>query len=158
MVVGDAWLDKYTSDDLGTSLVIVRSKVLEKIINNAISNDRLFMDPLTLEEVVESQAGGIRDRREGLSVRLNKKHSDGVWAPKKRVSLNIDLVSSELRQKYLVRERLGNLTHDFWFEAKQSKNLKIFERKMIPELMKYEKKIRVLRAEIKRRLIRFFLI
>ena len=51
------------------------------------------MDPLTLEEVVESQAGGIVIG-EGLSVRLNKKHSDGVWAPKKRVSLNIDLVSS----------------------------------------------------------------
>ncbi|KOR28843.1 hypothetical protein TI03_03810, partial [Achromatium sp. WMS1] len=83
MVVGDAWLPEYINDPKGNSVVVVRNEDLAKIIDNGRNNNKLNLDVVTPTQVIESQAGGIRDRREGLSYRLFLKQQQNEWYPKK---------------------------------------------------------------------------
>ncbi|MFD1611622.1 Coenzyme F420 hydrogenase/dehydrogenase, beta subunit C-terminal domain [Sphingomonas tabacisoli] len=68
---GDAWLEPYSSDGRGTNVVIVRSPVIHRLVQHAISERRLDLTPVDQEFIVETQAAGLRHRREGLAYRLN---------------------------------------------------------------------------------------
>lgn len=160
IVVGDAWLPEYMSDDLGTSLVVVRKKELFQIIENAVDNGRLVLDPINVEQVVESQAGGIRDRREGLAVRLNHRIEEGKWVPHKRVNIDKYNVSESLKEKYLAREALGDKTLKLWCQARECGNWNLFERHIRKDVVQFEKlfmsNYRIFRSNIKHRLVRMF--
>lgn len=67
---GDAWVEPYSSDGRGTNVVVVRSPQLHEIVQEAIAQDRLALNEVDAEFVVNTQAAGFRQRREGLSYRL----------------------------------------------------------------------------------------
>ena len=67
---GDAWIEPYSSDGNGTNVVVVRSSVVENLIQKGIAEERLALSPVNEAFVVETQAAGFRQRREGLSYRL----------------------------------------------------------------------------------------
>ena len=81
--IGDAWIRGYMEDKLGTNVVIVRNSE----INNMIIRHKedLFLENLSVEEIHNSQAGGFRHRREGLSYRLYLIEKNEKWCPKRRV-------------------------------------------------------------------------
>ena len=82
--VGDAWLPQYSG--AGTSLVVVRHPEIAGIIRDGIASGALALDPISAEEAAASQAGGLRQRRDGLSFRLALLDRLGVRHPKKRVA------------------------------------------------------------------------
>jgi len=67
---GDAWVEPYASDGRGTNVVIVRSPVLHALVSEAIAARRLALAPVDAAFLVQTQAAGFRQRREGLAYRL----------------------------------------------------------------------------------------
>jgi coenzyme F420-reducing hydrogenase beta subunit len=99
---GDAWVEPYSSDGRGTNVVIVRSPELKAMIERARSEGRLELEPVDAEFIVQTQAAGLRHRRDGLAYRLSWRRR-GIM-PRKRVSPSADL---PLRRKLVYRMRYG---------------------------------------------------
>lgn len=84
MSFGDAWVEPHSSDGRGTNVAVVRSAELHRIVEHARSDGRLALEAVDAAFVEQTQAAGLRHRREGLAYRL-------TWAkrgirPKKRVA------------------------------------------------------------------------
>jgi coenzyme F420-reducing hydrogenase beta subunit len=67
---GDAWIEPHSSDGRGTNVVIARSASLRDILEEGVALKRLSLDPIDAAFIVETQAAGLRHRREGLAYRL----------------------------------------------------------------------------------------
>ncbi|WP_353619949.1 Coenzyme F420 hydrogenase/dehydrogenase, beta subunit C-terminal domain [Mesorhizobium sp. BR1-1-16] len=67
---GDAWVEPHSQDGRGTNVVVVRSPEIGDIVRKAITGKRLALDPVDADFVIETQAAGFRQRREGLAYRL----------------------------------------------------------------------------------------
>jgi coenzyme F420-reducing hydrogenase beta subunit len=105
---GDAWVEPYSSDGRGTNVVIVRTKELVLLIEQARSEGKLQLDPVDAEFIVRTQAAGLRHRRDGLAYRLTWRRR-GI-RPRKRVSPSAHL---PLRRKlvYRMRYAIGRWSH-----------------------------------------------
>jgi coenzyme F420-reducing hydrogenase beta subunit len=111
---GDAWGEPYSSDGRGTNVVIVRSPVLQNILTTGIEEGRLRLKVADSEFVHQTQAAGLRQRREGLAYRLTWRRS-GI-KPLKRVAPSSEAIS--LRRKIIYRSRslISAWSHRvFWF-------------------------------------------
>jgi coenzyme F420-reducing hydrogenase beta subunit len=97
---GDAWVEPYSSDGRGTNVVIVRTPELKRLIEAARADGRLELEPVDADFIANTQAAGLRHRRDGLAYRLAWKRR-GI-TPKKRVEPSADL---PLRRKLVYRMR-----------------------------------------------------
>lgn len=102
---GDAWVEPYSFDGRGTNVVVVRSGDLNRLLANAIGEGRLDLHPVDADFVVETQAAGFRQRREGLSLRLAWRR-EGLLQPRKRVPAASGGVP--LRRRLIYRARRAN--------------------------------------------------
>jgi coenzyme F420-reducing hydrogenase beta subunit len=82
---GDAWIKPYVDDPSGTNVVVVRNPKLAEIFRLASASGEIVLHTLTPEQVVKTQAAGLRHRRGGLAIRLSLARMAGAWTPKKRV-------------------------------------------------------------------------
>lgn len=98
---GDAWVEPYSSDGRGTNVVVVRSPVIADLIGQARSEERLALDPVDADFIVQTQAAGFRHRREGLAYRLTWRRR-GI-RPRKRVAP--EARGLPLRRKLVYRMR-----------------------------------------------------
>ena len=131
---GDAWIPPYEDDPDGANVVVTRNERLEEIIREAIENGALEFDDISAEDVIESQAGGLRDRRQGLAYRLARQVEKGNWYPEKRVEPA--KTGSKQRDKvYEKRMELREKSHEFFLEAKRRDDFKYYAENMKP-LMK----------------------
>lgn len=97
---GDAWVEPYSSDGRGTNVVVVRTPLMQRLVDEGVTSGRLDLKAVDADFIVDTQAAGFRQRREGLAYRL-------TWArrgirPRKRVAPSVDL---PLRRKLLYRTR-----------------------------------------------------
>ena len=125
IAVGDAWLDSFTGDYRGTSVVCFRDSEIERLVRDGASSGDLAMSELTVEELVRSQSAGIRHRTEGLAHRLHKRAQTGEWAPRKRIEpgeappprARIYELREDLREEsnrhFSAAKRQGELAHFF---------------------------------------------
>lgn len=132
IAIGDAWLPKYEEDGKGTSVVVVRNPALGQLLASAEKEGRVVLHNETVDQIVSSQAGGLRDRREGLSYRLYLKDKMGEWTPKKRVEASGKGLS-RLRQKiYCNRSAMGKVSHVAWGDAVQRLEIGGMNKQMAP--------------------------
>lgn len=117
ITVGDAWLKQYIQDSGGTSVVVVRNKELAELIAFACQNGVLKFDSLDADEIAFSQAGGLRDRGEGLAYRLYLRQKQGDWVPDKRIKPEKQGLSWKRRKIYENRMMLESESHRLWQEA-----------------------------------------
>jgi coenzyme F420 hydrogenase subunit beta len=129
-VVGDAWLPAYEKDGAGNSVVVVRHAILGRLIQNGIKERRLNFDETTHDQISLSQAGGLRDRREGLAYRISRKIRSRLWHPVKRVHPSPNGIPIFRRLIYTLRSEAGQASHRYWYEAVERDNLDWFIRKM----------------------------
>jgi coenzyme F420-reducing hydrogenase beta subunit len=97
---GDAWVEPHASDGRGTNVVIVRTPELKALIEQARVDRRLQLEPVDADFIVQTQAAGLRHRREGLAYRL-------TWTkrgirPRKRV---LPSAALPMRRKLVYRLR-----------------------------------------------------
>lgn len=70
IVFMDAWLERYVHDPKGNSLVVVRKKEIDEIIHAGIEQGRVSLEPVPLDDVLESQRGVLFEKREKLAKHL----------------------------------------------------------------------------------------
>lgn len=138
ITIGDAWLPEYINDSLGTNVIVVRNKEVDSIIKDAIDEKRLKLDALSAAKIYESQAGGFRHRREGLSYRLHLKQERNEWVPKKRV-LPTEKLNNKRKMIYKGRIELNEASFVAFEKAKKEQNYQVFEEIMLPIVKKYNK-------------------
>lgn len=126
--IGDAWLPKYMNG--GTSIVVARNKRLTDIINSGCVSGELMLDCISAEDVAQSQAGGLRHRREGLSYRLYLRKTEGKWAPKKRVDPETRHLTRRQKEIFRYRMILANSSFSSFQKAKKSGDFAVFEKEM----------------------------
>jgi coenzyme F420-reducing hydrogenase beta subunit len=100
---GDAWVEPYSSDGRGTNVVIVRSAALHALLEQGIADRRLPLTSVDADFVVQTQAAGFRQRREGLSYRLARRRFR--LRPRKRVPAITPPLP--VRRKLIYRMRAG---------------------------------------------------
>jgi coenzyme F420-reducing hydrogenase beta subunit len=106
---GDAWLEPYSSDGRGTNVVIVRSAVVQELVTNAIRGGRLHLETVDSKFVVETQAAGFRQRREGVAYRLTWK-KNGV-KPRKRLAQDAATIPKQRKLIYRIRYYISAGSH-----------------------------------------------
>jgi coenzyme F420-reducing hydrogenase beta subunit len=99
---GDAWIEPYSSDGRGTNVMVVRSKELASIVDRARSDGRLQLKAVDADFIVQTQAAGLRHRRDGLAYRLSWRRRS--LKPTKRVAPSAEL---PLRRKLVYRLRFN---------------------------------------------------
>ena len=130
IAVGDAWLKDYTNDSQGNSVVVVRNKTIQTILNEGIEAGNLEFNELTAEEALMSQGGGFRHRRTGLGDRLLLKQKRTEWVPKKRVdavSVKIPLLRKLI---YRYRMYLREQSAIAWRKSRECSDYALFDRLM----------------------------
>ena len=136
--LGDAWLPEYESDSAGTNVVVVRSRVLNTLLADAAGKGRLHLESISAEKVHESQSGGFRHRRDGLSYRLFLEDQKGDWRPKKRVEPSEKHLTKKLKKIYRSRYELGQLSLSAFAEAKAKGDFGLFLQIMKPMVTQYD--------------------
>lgn len=110
---GDAWVEPYASDGGGTNVVIVRSPVLNSLVTDAIAAGRLHLQPVDGAFVGQTQAAGLRQRREGLAYRLTWRQ--GGVMPRKRVIPDAHTLTIQRKLIYRMRSAISIWSHRvFW--------------------------------------------
>ncbi|MBY6018279.1 Coenzyme F420 hydrogenase/dehydrogenase, beta subunit C-terminal domain [Ferrimonas balearica] len=105
ITVGDAWIKPYIDMDQGVSEIIVRSQSLLDLLNQGKNENQVVLSQLTATEVIRSQLGGLRDRREGLAYRLWQDEQNNKWVPKKRIKPR-DIRDKDRKKVYLLRRAI----------------------------------------------------
>jgi coenzyme F420-reducing hydrogenase beta subunit len=99
---GDAWVEPYSSDGRGTNVMVVRTKSLVDLVEAARSDGRLQLEAVDADFIAQTQAAGLRHRRDGLAYRQTwRKHGLAI---RKRVQPSAAL---PLRRKLVYRLRHG---------------------------------------------------
>lgn len=137
--VGDAWLPEYVRDSEGTNVVIVRSPLLQDMVEAGCASGQLHLDPLPTDRVAASQAGGFRHRRAGLAARLANKQAHGVWAPPKRVAPEPHALRTREGRRALARERIALRSHTAFQDAVEANELQVMRSALAQDIAEYRR-------------------
>jgi hypothetical protein len=135
--IGDAWLPEYLDDGRGTNIIVTRHPVVQRLIEEGISSARLQLEPIGVDQVVRSQEGGFRHRREGLAYRLYLHDKSALWHPVKRVEAQCSQLDSTRRSIYRTRLEMARQSHEAFECAVQSKCFSVFRDQMQQLLSAY---------------------
>lgn len=134
---GDAWLPQFTADARGTNIVISRNRELDRLIEEGRVSGEVELQELSPEQVIESQAGGFRHRREGLAIRLADDIAEGKSVPHKRVAPDSNAVPTRRKRLLRQRRKMAALSHVAFLEAKKEGNLNLYLKPFNKEIRRY---------------------
>ena len=120
---GDAWVEPYSQDGNGTNVIVVRSPAIDALLQRGIEEHRLALISVDAELVVQTQAAGFRQRREGLAYRLTWSHPP----VRKRVRPNAD-IPHHRKWIYRLRCNISKWSHPLARIASRLKSPKIYLR------------------------------
>lgn len=153
--VGDAWLNQFTYDPKGTSLIITRNPVLNEILTLGFNDNEIYLTDLSANDAYNAQAGGFRHRRQGLSYRLQKRKVNNEWYPNKRVLPGEFNLDDRRKNIYDLREEISERSHISFLNALHKNDINVFYSEMKDVFDKYRKlnevsRIRIFLRRIKR--------
>lgn len=131
IVVGDAWLSDYITEGQGNSVVIVRNSGIAKLIEKSIQAGKLRKYLESLDRIASSQAGGLRDRRNGLAYRLYRNAKTDRYQIRKRVKPSLKANTLFRRQIYFMRLVIEARSHRLWKAAVERNDYAYFHRNMM---------------------------
>jgi coenzyme F420-reducing hydrogenase beta subunit len=120
---GDAWVEPYSSDWRGTNVAVVRSPQLRDIVDAAVAEGRLTLEKVDADYIANTQAAGLRQRREGLAYRLSWRRMR--LKPRKRVSPSTDL-PFERKLIYRLRYGISAWSHRMFWLARATHQPRIY--------------------------------
>jgi coenzyme F420-reducing hydrogenase beta subunit len=106
----DAWLPEYSKDSRGTSLVLVRSPLVQKVITGGQGG---YLDPIPIERVLQSQAGVVEVKRQHMMYRIYLDQEKGSKVPEKRVTPKKP-DNHFLRQEVFLKDQMQVASKDLW--------------------------------------------
>lgn len=129
--LGDAWLEPYSNDGKGTSVIITRSPLADTLIQKGMANSKLYIEAITPDTMRASQQGSYNHRHEGLYVRLKDARKKGVKVSEKRYGkekVSLDITKLQRLRQYTRKKSLIT-----W---KKTKNATAFDAEMKKTLKK----------------------
>lgn len=136
VAVGDAWLPEYIAE--GNSIVVVRNELIHGLVQRAVAEGRLALDPVGPDTVAMSQSGGLRHRREGLAFRLHTAVAEGRWVPPKRVAPAVEHIPPRRRAIYRMRTVMASRSTEAFHKAKKAGDFEVFHTAMRRLTRRYE--------------------
>jgi coenzyme F420-reducing hydrogenase beta subunit len=130
LTIGDAWLPQFDINQGGTNLLIVRNREIEDVLKLAKEQDRISLEVISAKEAIDSQSGGFRQRREGLSYRLLKAQKEERWVPVKRIEPGSIALSGARRRIYDERVRCASLSRESFKVALEKDDYGYYTRTM----------------------------
>ncbi len=126
--VGDAWIPPFNQDGRGTSIVVSRSDLAERILTNGITDGKLELETLSLERFMSSQSGSFTHRQQALTFRINQQGKSSVIPPKRFDKGKIPL---DVKMIQLQRRKVRRRSLDIW---KNTGNSVLFDQSMKADL------------------------
>lgn len=123
---GDAWMPGFVEDPMGSNVVVVRQAPIKTLLAEGVRSGQIELHELTAAAVANSQAAGLRDRREGLAYRLAQLDAKGHWRPRKRIAPN-NAIPSHRKRIYDLRQKIARTTHEAFQKARGSGGMTTFE-------------------------------
>ena len=123
--LGDAWLPRYEIDQRGNNIIVCRNKLFEQLLVDGQFRNELDISECSPEDILWSQAGGFRQRGEGLAFRLHMLDKCGLPRPLKRVmpSSSIPLLRKLI---YILRYKMSRYSIKSYLKAKSANKLRIY--------------------------------
>jgi coenzyme F420-reducing hydrogenase beta subunit len=131
LTVGDAWLPRFESDDHGTNLLVVRNHQILQILQEAKKCNRIELINISKDDAIRTQTGGYRQRREGLSYRLDREIKKGNWVPEKRIKPNQFQLTSLRKKIYDGRSKVTEISRVLFKEALEKNDYKIYDQRIM---------------------------
>lgn len=138
IAIGDAWLPNYVADYRGNNIVVTRNKELDTVLREGHARGAISLDAVDVSDVIQSQASGLRHRREGLAHRLARRKSSGVWRPTKRV---VPTFAPDISRRMIYDLRLNiaaNSSRIFAECLASGRTPKTYERRMARYIFPYK--------------------
>jgi coenzyme F420 hydrogenase subunit beta len=130
----DAWLPEYAGDRQGTNIVLVRSRIVQDMIDQGIKDEEICLDAVHIGQAVQSQKGVIEIKRHYLAHQLFSGHQQGFRTPEKRVAAK-KINNLFLRQRIFQKDRMQRVSREFWNPAEP--DIKHFNARMRPYLIRF---------------------
>ena len=127
LTIGDAWLPQYSFDWRGKNMVISRNPSLTSILEAAEKNGYVALEKMTASDAADAQAGGFRQRREGLAHRMFKRKLEGLWVPEKRALPDIIRPKPLRAWIYDLREQASRHSHIEFRRALDSGQIEYYD-------------------------------
>ena len=106
---GDAWVEPYSSDGRGTNVIVVRTPLMQRLVDEGVAQGRLDLKAVDADFIADTQAAGFRQRREGLAYRLTW-NMRGV-RPVKRVAPDATGLTARRKAVYRTRAAISAGSH-----------------------------------------------
>lgn len=129
ITLGDAWLPEYTKDPNGNNIVVIRNSEINKLVKEAIKENRVKLDSTNTEKIIQSQSAHYRHTQEELPYRLYKKKKAHQWYPQKQISPSKDLPFIRKRIQD-VREAIYIHVPIYFNQAVKKGQFTVFKNKM----------------------------
>jgi coenzyme F420 hydrogenase subunit beta len=133
IVFGDAWIPRYKEDWRGANVVVARNNHLRNLFIEGSRNGEIEINDLSLNDVVQSQQGGLRHRREGLSVRIANDRVNGIKHPSKRIFNNPETITYSRRKLIEQRRVISRTSIEEFRKAKLVGSYEQFQERMKAE-------------------------
>lgn len=126
--LGDAWIEPYSKEGLGNSIVIVRSLLAKNIINKGVENKDLKLVSVKEDDIIKSQSGSFNHRHDGLKFRIGYRKKSNLIFPKKRARflVNKGIVFNMVQAN---RMKIRKFSLEQW---KKSSNVSVFRGAILP--------------------------
>lgn len=134
ITIGDAWLPRYAFDWRGKNMLVVRHPRIAELLREGANTGRLSLEPMTHLEAVDAQAGGFRQRREGLAYRIKLAEAQGRWVPEKRRFEHMGQPGPLRRWTYRLRMEVTRRSTVAFVRALAARDLSLYEVEMAPIL------------------------
>jgi coenzyme F420 hydrogenase subunit beta len=141
IVFGDAWIPPYDAEWQGTNVILTRNETLHRLLCDGADDGRISLDQITPDQMAQSQAGGLRHRREGLAYRLYKREEKGIWHPRKRVDPIASGLSVHRMAVYDRRVELSQVSHKAYNLANTLGTMLVFKAMMSWPVFAYYRSI-----------------
>jgi coenzyme F420-reducing hydrogenase beta subunit len=123
---GDAWVEPYSSDGKGTNVVVIRSPLVEELVTAAIADGRLELQEASDQLVEQTQAAGLRQRREGVAYRMD--WNPPPVKPVKRFNLKVKEIPKTRKLIYRMRYWISKWSHRMFWLAKKINQPQVYIR------------------------------
>lgn len=143
----DAWLPEYTKDWKGTSIVISRSPIISNLIQELKKENKINIENINTQKIIESQNTPINTKRQELKWRLYKTKRKKMGHPEKRVQASREGIYSADYILFNLKELIREKSFKYYPHILTSK-LKYFE---ILVYQKLSNKIRQINQHLKRK-------
>jgi coenzyme F420-reducing hydrogenase beta subunit len=154
LVVGDAWLSKYTADSRGTNIILTRSSSLLKILESGNQRGDIHLETLTVGDLLRSQTSLIRQNVEEIGYRFSYLQRKGWRVPYRLRRASPERIALLRKAIQRARFKTSQTSHIAYLKARAQGDLQVFDETMRPLTKNYRRiqRLTKVRNKLSRRL------